>query len=102
VTATEERFSPENATRRLRKHPGWVVERTRIYRDFRLPSFVDAMAMVNRVAAIAEAQQHHPNILLHDWCFVRLELYTHSENAVSEKDVDLALAIDAALDAQDS
>ncbi len=97
----EQRFSPETAARRLRKHPGWVVERIRLYRDFRLPSFADAIGLVNRVAEVAEEQQHHPNILVHDWCFVRLELYSHSENAITEKDVDLALAIDAALDDQD-
>jgi 4a-hydroxytetrahydrobiopterin dehydratase len=98
MAVTEPPFSPETAFRRLRDHPSWVVERTRIYRDFRLPSFVAAIALVNLVADVAERQRHHPNITVHEWCFVRLELYSHIENAISQKDVDLALAIDAVLD----
>ena len=90
-------MTPEIAYRRLEGHPGWVVERSRIYRDFRLPSFVDAIALVNRVAEVSERMGHHPNIRVHEWCFVQVELYSHLENALTARDVALALAIDAAL-----
>jgi 4a-hydroxytetrahydrobiopterin dehydratase len=90
-------ISPEVAYRALEGHPTWVVERHRLYRDFRLGSFTEAISFVTRVAEVAERLGHHPNILVHEWCFVRLELYSHLEDALSDRDVELALAIDRML-----
>ena len=87
-------MTPEDAYQALAGQPGWIVERTRIRRDFRFPSFLDAMAFVNRVAALAERVGHHPNIRLHEWCFVELELYSHNAGGISQRDVDFALALD--------
>lgn len=58
------RISPESTYLQLKDYPRWVVERTRLYRDFRFPSFVDAIAFITRVAEVAERQDHHPNIHL--------------------------------------
>ena len=91
-------ITPEAAARALRSHPGWMVERDRLHREFRLASFKVAMELIVRVAAVAEAQQHHPNIRLHEWCFVELEVYSHVSGGLTTRDVDLAIAIDAALD----
>jgi len=91
----EASISPEIAYRALEAHPAWVVERHRIYRDIRLASFRDAVELINRVAGVAERLGHHPNVLLHEWCFVRLELYSHISGGLSTMDVELAMAIDA-------
>ncbi|MEO8898646.1 MAG: 4a-hydroxytetrahydrobiopterin dehydratase [Candidatus Dormibacter sp.] len=91
-------ITPEDAYRALKTHPGWVVERDRLRRDYRLASFKDAMALVNRVADVAEAQKHHPNIRLHEWCFVELEVYSHISGGLTTRDVELVIAIDAAVD----
>jgi 4a-hydroxytetrahydrobiopterin dehydratase len=91
-------ISPEVAYRALDGHSAWVVERHRLYRDFRLGSFTEAISLVNRLAEVAERLGHHPNILVHEWCFVRVELYSHLEDALSDRDVELALAIDSMLD----
>ncbi|HEX4579472.1 MAG TPA: 4a-hydroxytetrahydrobiopterin dehydratase [Candidatus Dormibacteraeota bacterium] len=91
-------ITSEDARRALKLHPSWVVERDRLRRDFRLASFKDAMQLINRVATVAEAQRHHPNIRLHEWCFVELEVYSHVTGGLTTRDVDLATAIDAALD----
>jgi 4a-hydroxytetrahydrobiopterin dehydratase len=88
------RLSPEQAYLALAQHPGWVVERSRIYRDYRFASFRAAMDFVDRVADLAESVAHHPNILVHEWCFVRLELYSHVSDCISQADVDFALATD--------
>ncbi len=89
------RVTPEDAYHQLEQHPRWVVERTRIYRDLRFASFMDAISFINRVADIAERHDHHPNIQLHHYLFVRLELYSHLDDGLSQKDIDLAKAIDA-------
>ncbi|TMD98841.1 MAG: 4a-hydroxytetrahydrobiopterin dehydratase [Chloroflexi bacterium] len=90
--------TPEVAYRALEGHDGWVVERHRLYRDFRLGSFTEAISLVDRVAEVAERAGHHPNILVHEWCFVRLELYSHLDGTLSDRDVELAIAIDEMLD----
>jgi 4a-hydroxytetrahydrobiopterin dehydratase len=89
-----EPITPEAAARELKEHPLWVVERSRLYRDFRFKNFRAAIAFVNEVADLAESLGHHPNILVHEWCFVRLELYSHAEGGLSRFDVDFALALD--------
>lgn len=90
-------MTPEIAYRALVGHPGWVVERARIRRDFRFDSFVAAIAFLNRVAELAESIGHHPNLRLHEWCFVELELYSHDAGGLSDRDVEFALALDAVL-----
>jgi 4a-hydroxytetrahydrobiopterin dehydratase len=88
-------LTPEDAYRALRSHPAWIVERDRLRRDLRFASFTAALDFVNRVAAVAEAVGHHPNIRLHEWCFVELEVYSHVSGGLTAKDVELAVAIDA-------
>jgi 4a-hydroxytetrahydrobiopterin dehydratase len=92
--------TPEEASRALRKHPAWIVERDRLHRDFRLSSFLAAIDFIDRVARVAEAVNHHPNIRLHEWCFVELEVYSHVTGGLTRRDVELAVAVDAMLDEQ--
>jgi 4a-hydroxytetrahydrobiopterin dehydratase len=90
-------IAPETAAEELKEHPLWVVERSRLYRDFRFKNFRAAIAFVNQVADLAEGLAHHPNICIHEWCFVHLELYSHADGGLSRFDVDFALALDQLL-----
>lgn len=92
-------ISPEAAYRSLAAHRNWVVERDRLHRDVRLRSFAEAIALVTGVAAVAEEMGHHPNIRLHEWCFVEFEVYSHVTGGISRRDVDLAIAIDQVIEA---
>ncbi len=93
-------IAPEDAYRALRAHPAWIVERDRIRRDLRFASFSAAVDFIDRVAAVAEEVGHHPNIRLHEWCFVELEVYSHVSGGLTGKDVELAAAIDAMIESQ--
>lgn len=73
---------------------GWVVDAMRLVREFKFRNFADALDFVNRVGALAESINHHPNILLHSWNRVRLEVWTHTANGLSEKDFILASKIE--------
>lgn len=86
-------LSPEDVYRKLKDHPSWVVERSRIYRDFRFETFREALKFVLGVGAIAEKLRHHPNIFMHEYHFVRVETYTHLTGGLSAKDVELAKTI---------
>lgn len=76
------------------RHVTWSRQGDAICRDFRLGDFAAAMAFVNRVAAAAEAADHHPDILVHGWNRVRLTLTTHSAGGLTERDFELARIID--------
>jgi 4a-hydroxytetrahydrobiopterin dehydratase len=65
-----------------------------IVRELSLPDFAAAIAFVNRVAEIAEAANHHPDILVHGWNKVRLTLSTHSAGGLTDADFQLASQID--------
>jgi 4a-hydroxytetrahydrobiopterin dehydratase len=53
------------------------------------------MAFVNAVADAAEAANHHPDILVHDYNRVRLSVTNHSAGGLTQADIDLAATIDA-------
>jgi 4a-hydroxytetrahydrobiopterin dehydratase len=73
---------------------GWRREGDAIVREWELEDFSQAMEFVNRVADAAEAANHHPDIHLHGWNKVRLELSTHSEGGLTQGDFDMAARID--------
>lgn len=74
---------------------GWsLTDGKRIRKEFAFKNFAQALAFVNRVGAIAEAEGHHPDILIHSWNRVRLEITTHAIGGLSENDFILAAKID--------
>lgn len=73
----------------------WRLDGEAIVRDFERADFVAAITFVNEVADLAEAANHHPDILLHGWNKVRLTLSTHSEGGLTASDFELAGKIDA-------
>jgi 4a-hydroxytetrahydrobiopterin dehydratase len=72
----------------------WTREGDAIVREWKLADFAAAVAFVNRVAELAERANHHPDILVHGWNKVRLELSTHSQSGLTEADFALAAEID--------
>ena len=75
--------------------PVWRQEGESLIRDYEFKDFVSAIAFVNRVADVAEEHNHHPDILIHGWNKVRLELTTHSEGKLTDNDHAMAERIDA-------
>ena len=76
--------------------PLWkVVNGHHLQREFKFPDFASALAFVNRIGAIAEREQHHPDICL-GWGRVEVTTYTHSVGGLSPNDFILAAQIDAA------
>ncbi len=65
-----------------------------IVRDVECEGFTSAMGLANAVAEAAEQANHHPDILVHDYKHVRLELSTHSAGGITENDFALAGMID--------
>ena len=70
----------------------WPDGRT-ISREFSFKNFADAFAFATKVAAIAEEEQHHPDMLV-SWGKVEIELSTHAISGLSENDFIVAAKID--------
>ena len=73
---------------------GWsIVENRHLEKTFTFPDFAAALAFTNQVGALAEEADHHPDIYL-SWGKVRLTLWTHTANGLTEKDFALATRIE--------
>ena len=88
-----ERLTDDAIEQGLKGSP-WRRDGDAIVRDLELGDFASAMAFVNAVGALAEAANHHPDILIHGWNKVRLTLSTHSADGLTQSDLDLARGID--------
>lgn len=71
-----------------------VIDDKKIERDFSFKDFEEALKFVNKVGEIAEREQHHPDIYLHSWRKVKIELMTHKIKGLSENDFILAAKIE--------
>jgi 4a-hydroxytetrahydrobiopterin dehydratase len=95
---------PENETRLdeaalaslLSSGTGWTRDGDALTKTFTFKGFKGAMAFVNRVAEAAVLANHHPDIHLEAYKTVRIVLTTHIAHGLTDADVDLARAIDAA------
>lgn len=69
---------------------GWrAVANHHLERDYTFPDFASALAFTNAVGGLAEEADHHPDILV-GWGKVRITLWTHVTNGLTEKDFALA------------
>jgi 4a-hydroxytetrahydrobiopterin dehydratase len=76
--------------------PEWSGDPTAISRTVELPSFLEAIEAVNRVAVVAEELGHHPDIDIR-FRTLTFRCTTHSAGGVTERDVHLARRIDEIL-----
>jgi 4a-hydroxytetrahydrobiopterin dehydratase len=80
----------------LRAHPEWKLEDGKLVREWTFQDFREAMAFVNRIAAIAEDAGHHPDIDIR-YNRVLLSLVSHDAGGITERDAMLAGRITAEL-----
>lgn len=79
----------------LARLTGWeVVDAHHLSKTYAFPDFAAALAFVNQVGALAEAEAHHPDLHL-AWGRVRVEIWTHKIDGLTESDFILAAKIDA-------
>ncbi len=84
----------EQISQYLGQVDGWGIEKEfHLTRAFSFPDFKTALAFVNRVGELAEAQGHHPDIYL-AWGLVKIEIWTHKIKGLTESDFILAAKID--------
>jgi 4a-hydroxytetrahydrobiopterin dehydratase len=72
-----------------------VVDNNHLEKQFKLKNFTEALDLVNRIGAIAEEQNHHPDIFL-AWGKVGVKIWTHKINGLTESDFIFAAKCDVA------
>lgn len=90
---------PESAARTfLREVTGWeLVDGKVIRKTVKCKDFLDAVGLIQRIAPIAEAEDHHPDLHLTGYRKLTIELSTHAIGGLSENDFILAAKIDQLL-----
>lgn len=93
------KITPAAAAEYLRELPGWsLAGGDRLERTFRFPDFAAALAFVNRVGAVAEREQHHPDLEL-SWGRVVVRISTHDAGGLTLNDFILAAHVGRTLPA---
>ena len=89
-------LTPDQIKAALPSVKEWKKSAATVSRTFQFKDFVAAMDFVTKVAALAEAANHHPDIDIR-WNKVTLHLTTHSAGGLTENDFNLAQQIDRLL-----
>lgn len=77
----------------LKTLTGWTAEGTLLKKSFKFENFAQALNHVNRIGALAEAVDHHPDITF-GWGYANIVLTTHDRGGITDMDVALASKID--------
>jgi 4a-hydroxytetrahydrobiopterin dehydratase len=74
--------------------PNWEVRGGHLVRDFKFRDFNEAFGFLARIALLAEAEGHHPDIK-NSWNQVTLAFWTHTAEGLTRNDFIMASKIDA-------
>lgn len=88
-----ETLSPEELSKALEGIAGWEILEKEIQKTFEFEDFKGALDFVNKVGALAEEANHHPEIEI-NYNKVEIELSTHTAGGITQKDMDLAKQIE--------
>jgi len=90
--------SPEQAQKLLTEIPGWTCNShqsiDKLLREFKFKNFRQALAFSNRVAELAEAENHHPTLVT-EWGKVTVYWWTHKINGLHNNDFIMAAKTDS-------
>jgi 4a-hydroxytetrahydrobiopterin dehydratase len=87
------KLSRSDAEQRMKTLTGWTLDGEAIRKQYTFKDFLDAIAFVNRLVPLAEAADHHPDILI-NYKRVTLTYSTHSEGGLTDKDFAGAASAD--------
>jgi 4a-hydroxytetrahydrobiopterin dehydratase len=90
-------IAPDQLAAWLAKHPRWTEQGGALVRLFEFGTFPDAIAFVTRLAFDAEADDHHPDVLIR-YRKVTVTWTTHSDGGVTTRDLRAAEGTDGLAD----
>jgi 4a-hydroxytetrahydrobiopterin dehydratase len=90
-------LGPDQILALMPRLTGWMAERHHhLTKSYRFADFKEALGFVDRVGAMAEEQRHHPDVYL-AWGKVRIEIWTHKIDGLTESDFVFAAKCDRLL-----
>jgi 4a-hydroxytetrahydrobiopterin dehydratase len=85
-------LTPAEIKETLPTIPGWTLQDGKLTHDWSFKDFVQAMEFVNKIATLAEAAGHHPDIDIR-YNNVRLSLVSHDAGGITQRDANMARQI---------
>ena len=71
----------------------WIINANgRLFKEYKFANFLEAINFANKIALIAEEEQHHPDLYI-SWGSCSVEIWTHTRNGLTENDFLLAYKI---------
>ncbi len=87
------KFSEAEIKTALANLSGWTTENKSLKKRFEFNNFAESLDFVNRVGAIAEQRDHHPDVCF-GWGYAEFSITTHDTGGLTQNDFDLAEAIE--------
>ena len=75
----------------------WTETESKLMKTIKCQDFNHALALLNKIAVVAESMNHHPDMKIYSYRFLSIEIYTHDTNSITQKDYDLSKQIDIVL-----
>ena len=95
------KLSADQIAEKLKALPGWEYKNNAISKMFKFKEFIHGIEFVQKVAEIAEAADHHPDIAI-NYTRVTFSCSTHTDGGVTDKDIKLAQNIEMAFNERDA
>ena len=86
-------LDPDELSAALKTLDGWIADGKILKKRLSFPNFAEALDLVNRVGALAEEADHHPDITF-GWGYAEIALTTHDRGGITDVDIALAARID--------
>ena len=83
------KLRPSEIAKELRTLKGWRAEDDMLRRRYKFKNFAEALKFVNKVGAIAEAANHHPDITF-GWGYTEIAFTTHDRGGITDFDIATA------------
>jgi len=87
------KLSAEEIKNALRNLNGWKTENNNLKKRFEFKNFAESLDFVNRIGAIAEQRDHHPDVSF-GWGYAEFSITTHDAGGLTRNDFDLAATIE--------
>ena len=94
------KLSPEIIEQNMSHFPDWDYYENAIHAEFEFENFKDCFSAMSRIAFECEALNHHPN-WANEYNVLTISISTHSAAGVTEKDFQLARAIEAIVEVEE-
>ena len=75
----------------------WTETESKLMKTIKCQDFNNALALLNKIAVLAESMNHHPDLKIYSYRFLSIEIFTHDTNSITQKDYDLSIQIDEIL-----